>query len=326
MSGEENHGEREATRAEKILAFALAIFLLIGGVRIAIAVDRMFPRPDYMKIRQEFLPESTEQELSLLRQKEEELAGAVQMSREAEIKARLDYETAREEYRTLLDRGVDDPQKREAWEKARKAYDEARDRREEAEATLNNFQKKILEPKQKAYVRAERSFQEKLERLNRMRDLKSGGFSLAYALLAFALTFWIFNLFRANPRLARYAVIGTSFLGFGALQTLVIFFKIAYPFLHNVIPVEWAISLGGSIICIAALVYLKNKFFSGEAVSRRRLWRGLCPACGFPAPGAFCTWCGAAQLLKCPQCGEETNRHLPHCRGCGGSLAASEAR
>lgn len=324
MGGEENQGEREATRAEKILALALAIFLLIGGVRIAVAIDRMFPRPVYEQVRREFIPPDMEQELSLLRQKESELAGEAQSSREAEIRARLAYEAAREEYRTFLDRGIDDPRKRAAWETARASLEEAQERRDAAEETLARFTSRILQPKVNAYTRAEMNIQSKLTDLTRTRDLKSGGFSLAYALLAFAFTFWIFNLFRIKPGLARYAVIGTSFLGFGVLQTIVIFFKIVIPFLHDIIPIEWIVSVGGSAICIAALVYLKNRFFSLEAVRQRRLWKGLCPVCGFSRPGFFCAWCGASQVMECPHCTGRTNRYLPYCGECGKPLPRSE--
>lgn len=152
--------------------------------------------------------------------------------------------------------------------------------------------------------------QAELTRLHRARDLKAGIACLRYALFTFILTLFIFNFFRRSSRLGRYAVIGSSVLGFGAVQALLVSFKIAYSFLRDAVPVEWVVSIGGSAVCVAALVYLKNRFLSAPAVQRRRLWEGACPACGFPNPGPFCPWCGAGQTTTCSRCGIETSRFL----------------
>jgi rRNA maturation endonuclease Nob1 len=261
-----------------------------------------------------------EQELRLLGEQESELSGILRQRQEAESRARLDYETAREEYRTLLDRGIDDPGKRAQWEQSRNTLKEAQAAREEAEKRLEVFRIQILNPAQREFDRAQAQLQAELTRLHRARDLKAGIACLGYALVTFILTFFTFNFFRRSTRLGRYAVIGTSFLGFGAVQVLLVSFKIAYPFLRDVVPVEWVVSLGGSAVCVAALVYLKNRFLSAPAVQRRRLWKGACPACGFPGPGAFCPWCGAGQAAACPRCGAETGRFLPYCRACGCSI------
>lgn len=318
---EETPYEREISRAEKILALALAVFLLVGGIRLAVAIDRAFPHPDYAALRRTYNLDRHEQELNLLRARESELAAALEKRREVETGARLDYETAREEYRTLLDRGIDDPGKRAEWERNRKSLEQAQAAREEAERQLEVFRARILNPAQREFDRAQAQLQAELTRLHRARDLKAGIACLGYALFTFILTFFIFNFFRRSSRLGRYAVIGTSVLGFGAAQALLVSFKIAYPFLRDVVPVEWVVSIGGSAVCVAALVYLKNRFLSAPAVQRRRLWKGACPACGFPNPGPFCPWCGAGQTTTCSRCGIETSRFLPHCRACGRPLA-----
>lgn len=317
---EESQYEKEISRAEKILALALAVFLLVGGMRLVVAIDRAFPHPNYARLHQAYELDRQEQELGLLRGQESELAEILRERQEAETRARLDYETAREEYRTLLDRGIDDPGKRAQWERNRKTLEEAQAAREEAERQLEVFRGQILNPAQQKFDRAQARLQEELTRLRRTRDLKAGIACLGYALFTFILTFFIFNFFRRSSYLGRYAVIGTSFLGFGAVQVLLVSFKIAYSFLRDVVPVEWVVSIGGSAVCIAALVYLKNRFLSAPAVQRRRLWKGSCPVCGFPNPGPFCAWCGVGQTITCPRCGIETSRFLPHCRACGHPL------
>lgn len=314
---EEAQLEREVSRAEKILALALAAFLLVGGIRLAWTIDQAFPRPDYQAIYRSFGLEDLQKELDLLRVEEAKLGEVVGRNQEAETRARLDYEVAREEYRTLLDRGVDDPAKRRKWEQARSTLEQAVAAKKAAETKLRIFREELLNPKQEAVDNARAGLSREVERLNRARDIKAGSACLGYALLSFALSLVVFNYFRRSPKVARYSVIGTSVLGFGAVQVLVVSFKTVLPFLRGVVPVEWIISLGGSAISIAGLVYLRNRFLAAPVVRRRRLWKGSCPACGFPRTGTFCPWCGAEQTVSCPHCGEKTSQHLPYCESCG---------
>lgn len=309
--------DREATRAEKILALALTVFLLIGGLRMAWAIDSAFPYPDYMKLREQFISASLEQErIIIFNQKNEKLA-ALQNLQIEESTLRLQYETAREEYRTLLDRGIDDRLKKAQWEEARDKHEETRTAISAAEAALRDFQNNIVAPKEKVFAEAERLFHERLAQLTGQRNRQAGLALMIYALAGFVLTLWIFNLFRGKPRLSRYTVIGTSFLGFGALQMLIISYYIASPFLRDWLPTEWIVSLGGSILSIAGIIFLKNKFLSTEAVNNRRLWKKACPACGFPHPGNYCIRCGVAQKSSCASCGLLTNRFSPWCQECG---------
>jgi hypothetical protein len=140
---------------------------------------------------------------------------------------------------------------------------------------------------------------------------------MAYALAGFALSLWVAGLFRTKPLLSRYAVIGTSFLGFGVLQMLVISYRVGYPFLRDLLPVEWIISLAGSGLSIAGIIFLKNTYLSAEAIRNRRLWKKACPGCGFPQPGSYCIRCGLAQKHHCSNCGLQTNKFSPWCEECG---------
>ena len=309
--------DREVTRAEKVLALALAVFLLIGGLRVAWAINAVFPYPDYMALREQFVPQIMQQEMvTLWNQKNEKLAELERLRVEEGI-LRLQYETAREEYRTLLDRGIDDSLKKARWEQARGSYEEAKAAISAAETTLRDFQDDILSPKETLFTEAEARFNEQHALLTGQRNLRAGVALMAYALFAFALAIWGFNLFRSKPLLSRYAVIGTSFMGFGALQLLVISYYIVYPFLQGLLPMEWIISLGGSSLSIAGIILLKNKFFSAEAVGNRRLWKQACPACGFPYPGNYCARCGVPQKRVCTSCGLLTSRFSPWCQECG---------
>lgn len=312
--------EHETTTAEKILAIALTIFLLIGGLRIAESINKAFPYPDYMQLREQYVTAKLESEYIQLQNKANELLMEVKRWSNIEETARLEYEKAREEYRTLLDKGIDDEVKKLEWEKARTNYEQAQEKRQKAEEESKNFQTEILAFKTKNYGEAEKNFQTEFSRRTNSRNFKAGISLLAYALLGFALSFFVYNFFRTRAKLSRYAVIGMSFLGFGAIQALIVSFRIAYPYLKDIIPVEGIISVGGSAISIAGIVYLKNRFFSLKAVQNRRLWRKACPICGFSDPGSFCPWCGTIQQVECPTCNKLTNKFLPYCQECGKDL------
>lgn len=314
--------DREVTRAEKILALALAVFLLIGGLRVALAINAVFPHPDYMVLREQFIPQVMQQEMvTLWNQKSEKLA-ELERLRVEKGSLRLQYETAREEYRTLLDRGIDDNLKKDRWEQARGSYEETKVIISAAETTLHDFQDDVLSPKETLFTETEARFNEQHALLTSQRNLWAGLALMFYALFVFALVIWAFNLFRNKPLLSRYAVIGTSFMGFGALQLLVISYNIVYPFLQGLLPMEWIISLGGSSLSIAGIILLKNKFFSAEVVGSRRLWKQSCPACGFPYPGNYCARCGVPQKRVCANCGLLTGRFLPWCQECGNKQKA----
>lgn len=312
---------REVTRAERILAVALALSLLIGGMRLAWTINSAFPYPDYSSLRSQFIPEALEREMNSLWQQKNNKLSALQRLQDEEIALRQEYETAREEYRTLLDRGIDDKEKMARWEKARDEYSKSQATLSDAQTALLDFQNNILSPRESVFRDAEARFQEQFAELNSQRNRRAGIALIAYALAVFALAIWVSSLFRTRPMLSRYAVIGTSFLGFGALQMLVVTYQVAYPFLRGLIPVEWVISVGGSGLSIAGIVFLKNRLLSAEAVSNRRLWKKSCPICGFPLPGNFCGRCGAVQQEKCCACGLLTSRFLPWCRECGKKLA-----
>lgn len=313
--------DREVTRAEKVLALALAVFLLIGGLRVAWAINAVFPYPDYMVLREQFVPQVMQQEMFTIWNQTSEKLGKLEWLRAEEGTLRLQYETAREEYRTLLDRGIDDSLKKTRWEQTRDSYEEAKTAISVAETTLQNFQDNIS-PKETLFTEAEARFNEQHSLLISQRNLWAGLALMAYALFVFALAIGGFNLFRSKPLLIRYAVIGTSFVGFGALQLLVVSYYIVSPILQGLLPMEWIISLGGSSLSIAGIILLKNKFFSAEAVGNRRLWKQACPACGFPYPGNYCARCGVSQKRVCTSCGLLISRFLPWCQECGNKQKA----
>lgn len=223
--------------------------------------------------------------------------------RQAEARARLDYETAREEYRPYLDRGIDDPDRRARWERSPGELEEAQAAREDAARRLEIFRTQILDPAQQELDRVEEQFRAELGRLRRIRDLKAGSACLGYAMSAFALTFALFNTFRRSPPPRRHAVIGTSLLGFGAAQALLVSLWIAYPFLADVVPVEAIVFVGGSGGLRGSSGVPEKPHSLRSGGGEPAVVEGACPACGFPAPGAFCPWCGAEQTVACPRCG-----------------------
>lgn len=83
---------------------------------------------------------------------------------------------------TLLERGTDDPLKREKWEQSREALEAVQAQREQAEGALKVFRQRVLAPKEKELNEAEQQRQEEWNRLIRTRNIKAGTACLGYAL------------------------------------------------------------------------------------------------------------------------------------------------
>lgn len=127
---------QELTLMEKVLALGLVAFLLVGGLWVMGFLGRLPPRPDWMQLEGARRVEELQAELRPL---ESELWAAQEMLRERERElavARADYEFRREEYRTFLDRGRDDPVRL-------KAYETARDRMEDLQRVVTAGQRVV---------------------------------------------------------------------------------------------------------------------------------------------------------------------------------------
>jgi hypothetical protein len=306
--------ERETSRAEKLLATGLVIFLLIGGFWVMDRLTSFVERPDWQAIAAAEGLTGTEE---ALRQVEADYYRADEATREARVaveRARSEYEYRKEEYRVALERGLDDPALAGLHEQARTAYDVARENYALAEATQRSFEARVTAPRA-AYAEASRRVDEAYGRAQDRYELLAFLLRFGYALPLFALSVWAWLGLRR--RHGRNLIVATAFMAFAGLQAIALVFQYGWYILRDIGPI--ALSLAGSAVCITGLVALRRWAANPRRLATARLRRGQCPYCGYPlAPGAaHCAGCGRGLVEPCPECGRGSVPESPYCPHCG---------
>lgn len=311
--------EAETSRAEKLLAFGLVVFLLIGGFWVMERLGSVPGRPDYQAISAAVGVPAVEPAYRQASADYERAAAATDEALRAMDQARSDYEFRREEYRVALERGLDDPALAAAHEEARVAYETARLRYELADAARAALQQRLADA-QSAYDEATGRLTKALEAAENRYQLIVFGLRFGYALPLFAASVWLWLVVRR--RAGRNLLLATAFMSFAGVQAVGLVGQYGWYLLRDVGPI--ALSVSGSAVCVAGLVALRRWVQSPRRVHTARLRRGQCPYCGFPlgAGTAFCAGCGRKLVEPCPKCGKDNVPRSLFCRHCGESLEA----
>lgn len=312
-----NHEELEQvdlTRAEKVLALGLVLFLLVGGLWIMSRLGRIPPRPDYNAFFFRYEIPALEQEVGVLRQALTQAEQAHQQAIEEVNRRGAEYEFRREEYRTSLDAGVDDPKKKQAYQGAEAALQEAKSQEAAARSVLDQRRAALEGPAARldaARNRAQRDW----DAAQRRYDLRVFLLRLAYVLpvLVASLAGWQALRRRRN----QFLVIATSFLAFSILQALGLLGVYAWSVFRHV--AQLVVSIAGTAVTITGLVILRRYVFNPDRIARARLRRRQCPECGYPVQSdyEFCPDCGAQLASACPNCRRPRPRGLAVCPHCG---------
>lgn len=304
----------EVTRAEKVLAVALTIFLLIGGSWVLNRLETIPSRPDYQAVSDRF-------NLSALRATVESLNADLSRAEAllAETRnqvdgARMDYEFRREEYRTALEAGTDSAGKKQAYQQSLAALRVAEGKLAAAEAVRESKSRELMGPGA-ALAAAEAEFSRTMDTAERGFQLRLFLLRFGYAAPAFGLATLVWS--RLRQRRNRHLIVATAFLAFSALQLLFVAGIYAWHLLRDVATI--AVSVFGSVVSIMGLMALRRHIFSFERVARNRVRRGQCPFCGFPADPTmpFCRECGRPLKERCPACSAPRPVLSPHCPTCG---------
>ncbi len=310
--------EVETSRAEKLLALGLVVFLLVGGFWVMDRLGSVPKAPDYQAIAAGGGLPAAEQAYFAAQADYQRAEQAAAEARAAMDQARADYEYRREEYRVALERGVDDPALAQAHEAARAAYDAAQQRYDLAEAARAALAARLAGPEGE-YNLARAAVDQAFRAAENRYQLLVFGLRFGYALPLFGLSVWLWLLLRRRP--VRYLILATSFMAFAGVQAVGLVGQYGWYLLRDVGPI--AISVAGSAVCVAGLVALRRWTSNTRRIATARLRRGLCPYCGFPlAPGAeHCAGCGRAITEKCPACGGVNVAESLFCRACGRPLS-----
>ena len=324
-ASEEEEERAETTRGEKILASAMVVFLLIGGVQILNELKEIPSQPQndlyYQKHGVYKLKAEGDSISAELRTARETLTDVEKEFSSAKEK----YLFKREEYRVILDKGGEDAVKEREWEEARARYNESQERLEAAQAVYDEVRGR-LDEKQGELHKARELAREEYDRAYQKYRLKVLAVRLAFVLPLLAVAIFVF--LRAKKARSKYLLHANAFLAFASLLLIFMIVENVWKFVHVL-----GISILGAVACAITLAYLKKQLFSFERVSRSRLREGKCPWCGFPlrsgaggVAALFCQNCGRRLLEECSECGELRPILAKFCPNCGGGESKKKRR
>ncbi|MDP2870971.1 MAG: zinc ribbon domain-containing protein [Bacillota bacterium] len=314
--------EREVSRAEKILAAGMVIFLLIGGFWVLGRIARWPARPDQIRIEAQY---DQNHEISIEQLRNTAYAAQMQFNeswqildarRTAQAKALQEYEFRREEYRVLLERGEVGPAQRATYENSRVAYEEANAALAAAEAAHAKA-RAAQDGAQTQFDVAMQEVDEAYRRADRAYELQLLMLRLLYVLpvLVGGIVVWQ----RTRAARSRYLIVATAFLAFGIIQAAVLAFQYSWHLFREAVQV--IVSVTGTAAAIGGIVAVNRYAGDPRRVAAYRLRRGQCYACGFPGVAErghqHCPACGAALLMACEYCGGRRPVRAEFCPSCG---------
>jgi len=292
--------EIEITNTEKLLALVLTVFFLIGGIWAYAKVDNVV-RSEVVSVDAYFTAEEHEA-VDRASQAQQRL----DVAERALGQTRVDLELARERYRTALDADQPAGLLEKAYRAAESTYASA-----QAEVDRARAQVAATRPAaDAAYARA----------ADEADDASLRGELIAFlarlAMLLTALGFAYWTLIRLRRSGSRYLPVAFALVGFATLLALVM----AGDYVGHHIDVE---ALGPLVLSIAGIGLTLGAFwwlqrYLARRVPQRRVRKGECPFCGYPARGGdHCEGCGRSEVGECVTCHERRRVGTLHCGACG---------
>ena len=290
--------EIQTTKSEKLLAFVLAGFLLVGGLSAYQKVDDT----TRMAVEPAAAEPADRAAVARLVAADERLFAA----EEAERLALERMELAREAYRTTLDAAAPSAELERAYEDAQARYEQSRvavvDARGEVAAA------------NPAAAAARARIQAEQDRVATLESVGSFGARLLLVLAALAGSYALLG--RLRSRGSRYLPVGLAAVGFAAVLALVMAGDYVTDYVD---PLEFGpliLALVGVGLTLVAFITLQR--YLQRRIPLRRLRKGECPFCGFPGrSGSHCEGCGRTVLTECASCAEPRRVGSLHCGACG---------
>jgi hypothetical protein len=297
MSVRADAEEIETTKAEKLLAVVLAVFLVVGGIWLYTRID------DWTHTSRGYsLTPGEQAAVSAADRARSQLSAAATNA----AQARQDLELKREAYRTALDAHQPAERLRVQYVAAQAGLQAARARQAAAQQRVQR-----LEPESE---RAQEAASRRAERGGRHDDLWAALVRLVFLIAWLGAGFAL--LLRLHRRRSRYEPTAYALVGAGAVLVLVF----AGDYLDDYI--SWprtgplVLSLAGIAVTLAVFAVLQRYVRRLTPVRRVRSHR--CPFCGYPVQGnEHCEGCGRDVVGKCSTCGEPRRVGTRFCGACG---------
>ncbi len=286
------------TKSEKLLAFVMLVFLLIGGIwayqeiddRVRSAIELGEPRPG---------------ETAAI-QRRNEAQQRVFRADQAQGNARREVEFRREEFRAALDAGRAAPALERRYRAAQAAYADAQAERRAAGRALAAARPaaEVADRRVAARTGERRDRQELVTFLLRL-TLVLGSLGIGYVALA-----------RLRNRNSRYLPLAGAVVAFATILA----FALAGDYLTDYFNPLDAGLLVLSLIGIAATVaafWLLQRYLA-RRLPQRRVRKGQCPFCAFPVrANERCEGCGREVIAACARCERPRRVGTRFCASCG---------
>lgn len=309
---EENSGI-EFSRAERILALGMVVFLLVGGAWVFNRIQRLPTRPDYHAIEQRHISAELQSEYWQAQNTLNTALAATGRLREELSVAATEYEFRREEFRVMNERGILDAAREKAYLDALARFERLRADMGVAMAVEEGARTR-LEPLANQWKALQTKVGEEHRRAQLRFEWQLFLFRMLYAIPSFVLALLLFQ--RLRRRESHYLIFATALIGAATLQLLYLVSLYSWHLLRDVAQI--AIAVIGTALCMAGIVMIRRHWLSPERVLTTRVRRGQCFNCGAPAEKhVYCPACGEELQKRCLGCGE--NRPVkaafcPHCR------------
>ncbi len=301
----------EATRGEKILASAMVIFLLMGGIYVLNDLNNIPEKPQISFYYEKYNVYGLEDEQNSI-DLELRIASDTLSAVKDEYSGSMEYYLfKREEYRVTLDKGEADEIKEVEYEKAKEKYEQSRIKLDNAQAVYDGIEER-LDQKRKEVFNAHNLARDDYNTAHQIYRLKVMAVRLAFVMPLLLVA--IFTFLRAKKVKSKYTIHANAFMAFASLLLIYMAVVDVWKATHVI-----GISIFGASACAVTLAYLKKQFFSFERISMRRLRDNKCPWCNFPIryTTSYCQNCGRKLAEKCPECGEMRPILTQFCPNCG---------
>ena len=292
--------ELHTTKSEKLLAFVMLVFLLIGGVWAYQEID------DRVRSAIE-LGEPSATEAAAVQRRNEAQNRVFAADRE-QANARRDVEFRREEFRAALDAGRPAAALERRYRAAQTSFAEAQTERRAAGRALAAARPAAEEAERRVATRVDerRDRQELVTFLARLA-LVLGSLGVGYFLLA-----------RLRNRNSRYLPLAGAVLAFATILA----FGLAGDYLTDYFnPLDaglLVLALTGVAATIASFWILQR--YLARRLPQRRVRRGECPFCAYPVRGnEHCEGCGRDVTAPCARCERPRRVGTRFCASCGQS-------
>jgi hypothetical protein len=286
------------TKSEKLLAFVMLVFLLIGGVWAYQEID------DRVRSAIELGKPSAADAAAIKRR--DDAQRRVFAADRAQANARREVEFRREEFRAALDAGRPAAGLERRYRAAQTAYAKAQAERKTAGRALAASRPAAEAADRRAAARVG-------ERRDRQELVT---FVLRLALVLASLGIGYFALARLRTRNSRYLPLAGAAVAFATILA----FALAADYLTDYFnPLDvglLVLSLIGVAATIAAFWVLQR--YLARRLPQRRVRRGQCPFCAYPVHGnERCEGCGRQVIAPCARCERPRRVGTTFCAACG---------